>query len=61
MKFIIDNQFRNPLRWGKCSQKHIDHLRVFGFKIEKQYVAGRIKPLRKIIFYFWKWYRLFIF
>lgn len=53
--FTIDNQFRNPFRWGRCPIG-IGRIIVFGFSYKKELDPYRIGHYKSIIFYFWRWY-----
>lgn len=55
--FIIDNYFRNPLRWGRVYMYKHDPYIAFGFKYVKKLHPQHITPQWVFVIYFYKWYK----
>lgn len=58
INLTLDNQFRHPIRWGKCPIS-TGSWRGFGLTFETRRNVGYFEKQWILIFYFWKWFRLF--
>lgn len=54
INFTINNQFRHPLRWGKCPM-NIGSIKSFGFIFIKKPHPSSLKDIWYLNLYFYKW------
>ncbi len=55
INLTLDNQFRNPFRWGKCPRK-IGVMKKFGVSFSTRFETNFFEKRWTLAFYFYKWF-----